>query len=323
MTQPRSRLVSLEDTPYYHCISRCVRRAFLCGEDLVTRQSFEHRRQWLVDRMHFLASVFAIDVCAYAVMSNHYHVVMRVDAQKANNWDDLEVIRRWTQLYAGPEIAHQVLNGEGLDQAEEAFIEKKVAQWRERLFDLSWFMRCLNEFIARRANHEDHCKGRFWEGRFKSQALLDERAVLTCMAYVDLNPIRANLAELPEQSDYTSIQQRIRQPLETPLLPCTGSAGDSPALPFTLKEYIEFVEWSGRMIRKDKRGFIAESAPPILQRLHMEHAPVIEFLGSSEHAHLSALGPVSRLRSLAERVGKAFIKGLWIGRRLCPEPVLP
>ena len=322
MTQPRSRLVSLEDTPYYHCISRCVRRAFLCGEDSVSGQCYEHRRQWLVDRMLFLASVFAIDVCAYAVMSNHYHVVVRVNAKEANDWDDVEVIQRWTQLYAGPEIAHRVLNGEGLDQAEQAFIETKVAEWRERLFDLSWFMRCLNEFIARRANHEDRCKGRFWEGRFKSQALLDERAVLTCMAYVDLNPIRANLAELPEQSGYTSIQQRIRQPLETSLLPCADSSGEATALPFSSKEYIEFVEWSGRMIRRDKRGFIPESAPPILERLHMEGTPVIEFLASSGQAQLSALGPVSRLRILADHVGKAFIKGLWVGRRLCPEPVL-
>ena len=272
--------------------------------------------------MLFLASVFAIDVCAYAVMSNHYHIVLRINAQKASDWDELEVIRRWTQLFAGPEIAHRVLNGEDLDPAEQAFIQTKGAEWRARLFDLSWFMRCLNEFIARRANHEDRCKGRFWEGRFKSQALLDERAVLSCMAYVDLNPIRANMAELPEQSDYTSIQQRIRQPQETSLLPCGDSAGGPPALPFSLAEYIEFVEWSGRMIRKDKRGFIPEAAPPILQRLHMQGAPVIEFLASNEQAHLSALGPVSRLRSLAARLGKSFIKGLWIGRRLCPEPVL-
>ncbi|GAA5134737.1 Type I secretion system protein TolC [Thalassotalea piscium] len=62
MTQARSKQVSLEDTRYYHLISRCVRRAYLCGEDSHTNQSFEHRRQWMVNRIRFLTSVFAIDV---------------------------------------------------------------------------------------------------------------------------------------------------------------------------------------------------------------------------------------------------------------------
>jgi len=68
----------------------------------------------------------------------------------------------------------------------------------------------LNEYISKRANIEDNCTGHFWESRFKSQALLDERALLTCMAYVDLNPIRACMAKTPETSEYTSIQERIK-----------------------------------------------------------------------------------------------------------------
>jgi hypothetical protein len=82
MTQSRATQVSLVDTPYYHCISRCVRRAFLCGEDKFSGQSFEHRRQWMVERHQFLTSIFTIDTCAYAIMSNHYHLVLHVNELK-------------------------------------------------------------------------------------------------------------------------------------------------------------------------------------------------------------------------------------------------
>ncbi len=86
MPRARSQQVSLSDTPFYHCISRCVRRAFLCGEDVVTGKSFEHRRGWIEARILFLAKIFSIDVCAYAVMSNHLHLVLHVDDKQAKNW---------------------------------------------------------------------------------------------------------------------------------------------------------------------------------------------------------------------------------------------
>ena len=175
MPQPRKRLVSLQDTPYYHCISRCVRRAFLCGNDPVSGFNFEHRRQWIVDRMKLLCSVFAIDLCAYAVMHNHYHIVLRVDTQKAARWTDHAVAKRWTTLFSGPRVIHRFMAQTTLSTSEAVCVARLIATWRERLMDLSWFMRCLNEPIARLANHEDHCSGRFWEGRFKSQALLDQR----------------------------------------------------------------------------------------------------------------------------------------------------
>jgi hypothetical protein len=95
MTQSRSKQVSLQDTRYYHLISRCVRRAYLCGEDAYTKQSYEHRRQWMVNRIRFLTSIFAIDVAAYAVMSNHYHLVVYVDESEAMAWSDEEVCERW------------------------------------------------------------------------------------------------------------------------------------------------------------------------------------------------------------------------------------
>ena len=211
MTRPRSTLVSLSDTPWYHVVSRCVRRAYLCGEDYFTGKNFDHRRGWIETRIRELASVFAIDVAAYAVMSNHYHVVVRIDADRSTAWDDDEVLKRWTQLFTGPVLVQRYLSDarETMHDSELQRVGEFAAVYRERLHDLSWFMRVLNESIARMANAEDDCTGRFWEGRFKSQALLDEQALLAAMAYVDLNPIRAGIADTPEQSEHTSIKQRI------------------------------------------------------------------------------------------------------------------
>ena len=318
MPKPRKRLVSLNDTPFYHCIARCVRRAFLCGQDPVTGQDFEHRRQWIVERMKLLASVFAADLCAYAVMSNHYHVVLRIDVDTALSWSDLEVAQRWTQIFNGHDLVKRWLSDAVLTPAEQDMVSDTVAQWRKRLCDLSWFMRCLNEVIARRANVEDHCTGRFWEGRFKSQALLDERAVLSCMAYVDLNPIRAAMAATPETSDYTSIQERIRKPDRHNLYAMDDRAGLSEGLPFSLKDYLEFVDWAGRSICHGKRGSIPAAQPPILQRLHMDAAPILDYLSKKEELPFHAIGPVVRLRTMAESLGMKFLRGISFGARLCP-----
>jgi putative transposase len=102
MPQPRNRQVSLEDTPYYHCISRCVRRAFLCGKDSHTGFNFEHRRQWIVDRIKLLCGVFSVDLCAYAIMNNHYHIVVRIDVEQIQGWSDEEIARRWLSIFSGP-----------------------------------------------------------------------------------------------------------------------------------------------------------------------------------------------------------------------------
>ena len=200
MPRPRKSLINLTDTPYYHCVSRCVRRAFLCGEDKQTGKSFEHRRQWVEDRLLFLADVFCVDVCAYAVMSNHTHVVLRINKQKAESLSAKEVIQRWHKLFKGMILAQRYIDPVDSDSLSEAEIEtvKSLAEvYRNRLFDISWFMRLLNEYIARQANKEDDCTGHFWEGRFKSQALMDEVSLAACMAYVDLNPVRSRLAKTP------------------------------------------------------------------------------------------------------------------------------
>jgi REP element-mobilizing transposase RayT len=279
MTQSRSKQVSLQDTRYYHLISRCVRRAFLCGEDVYTKHSYEHRRQWMVDRIRFLTSVFAIDVAAYAVMSNHYHLVVYVDESEALAWSDKEVCQRWLQLYHHP-LVERLLAGNCSCKAESEAAQHIIDKWRSRLADLSWLMRNLNEHIAHKANQEDNCKGHFWEGRFKSQALLDEKAVLACMAYVDLNPIRAKMANSVSTAQYTSIFERIHDKASEqddkvklsftpkPLLGFIGNEHhQSPkGIAFSLLDYLTLVEETGKIIRADKRGYLDEkSFPPVAE----------------------------------------------------------
>jgi REP element-mobilizing transposase RayT len=211
MGLPRSRYVREEEEGVYHCFSRCVRRAFLYGFDALTRRDFSDRKAWVVERLRYLAAVFAIEVCAYAVMENHYHTILRTRPDIAASWSNREVATRWLTLFPG----HRNVKRTPIIPAEEeirilADRPERIAQLRQRLSSLSWFMGQLNEFIARAANKEDQVKGRFWEGRFKCQALLDDAAIASCMVYVDLNPIRAGMAGTPEESGFRSIQERIR-----------------------------------------------------------------------------------------------------------------
>ena len=184
----------------------------MCGRDKLSGKSYEHRRGWVEQRLTLLGQIFAIDICAYAVMSNHTHIVLHVDKDLALSWTTAEVLRRWHRLHRGTVLTRKYTSEHErshLTAEELNTVEAIAAIYRQRLYDISWFMRVLNEFIARRANKEDECTGRFWEGRFKSQALLDEASLAACMAYVDLNPVRSKIASAPEGSQYTSIKKRI------------------------------------------------------------------------------------------------------------------
>ena len=292
MTSARRQLIDANATPFYHVINRCVRRAFLCGEDKLTGRSYEHRRSWIVDKIKALSAIFCIDTCAYAVMSNHYHLVLKIDIDKANSLTQKDIISRWCQITKGHTVATKYMNGDALIDGEVMLLDALLTEWHERLSSISWFMRCLNEEIAREANREDECKGAFWEGRFKSQALLDEQALLACMMYVDLNPIRAGIADSLQSSDFTSIQERINSlnspnhPLTIPV-PQTGSSTNQAyiphkslvqfdgaahlnaqvGIPFHFADYLELIDWTSRAIRLDKKGYIDNQRPKLLNEL--------------------------------------------------------
>jgi len=213
---PRRDLIDATEVGVYHCVQRAVRRAWLCGQDPVTGKNFDHRKVWIQDRLAFLAGQFSIDICAMAIMSNHIHLVVRNRPDIAGQWSDAEVARRWWNLFPGRKTDDDKPADPEPHELEMLMADsEQLQERRQRLSSISWLMRCLAEPIARRANREDRCSGRFWEGRFKCQRLLDESAVLACSVYVDLNPIRAGIAETPESSSFTSAFERIQARAET------------------------------------------------------------------------------------------------------------
>ena len=210
MATARKKLILPEATLYYHCFSYCIPRAFLCGLDTVTNTSYEHRREWVESNLAKCAATFCIDVVCYDIMHNHYSVVLHINEKKVMALTDFQVIERWNQLFASTELTTNYLKSLPLNKTQLKEVKQLVAKWRQRLMDISWFMRSVNEPIARKANAEDDCTGQFWDGRFKSQALLDNTAVLARTASVNLNPIRAKVKDTPETPEFTSIQRRIQ-----------------------------------------------------------------------------------------------------------------
>ncbi len=290
----------------------------LCGEDPDSGRSFEHRKHWLEQRILSLGELFAVAVHAYAVMSNHVHVVIELDPQQSGAWSDHEVARRW--------LARRARDEELSPEAVETLAaqSERIGVLRERLGSLSWYMRELKEPLARQANREDGCTGHFWEGRFDTQDTLDEAAVLAAMVYVDLNPVRAGIAATPEESVHTAIRRRLRTggALDAPLAPL--AAGIVPtALPLTLGHYLELVDWTGRELRPGKRGAIASDAPPILERLAMTPRQWLLQVPETETGFTRAIGSLEALLAHAAANGKRWLRGIGLARRIARAATKP
>lgn len=315
MTYARSILVPPGSPGTYHCVSRCVRRAWLCGEDRDSGRSYEHRRQWVEDRIGELAEIFAVAVWGYAVMSNHLHVVVQVIPQAAAAWSTDEVAARWLRLYPRRDQDASVRT--------EALVgnESLIKVLRARMCDLSWFMRCLAEPIARRANREDGCKGHFWEARFKCQTLLDETAVLSAMAYVDLNPVRAKICDSLENAVYTSARARLdviekdRHQIDQSLAPVLGLRGFG-VLKLKQRDYLELVDHTGRQIHPGKRGAIAGPPPVALARIGYTADQWQRQVLAVGSGYFRAIGAADALIEKAQEIDQSWLRGIGIARQL-------
>lgn len=256
MATPRYKLVDNEIALGYHLVSNCVRDAWLCGRDKRKGKDYSHRKQWLVERMLALARCFAVEIDAYAVMSNHFHLVVHYDPKACDTWSAEEIAKRWVDAF--PPTERGKVAEERKPETRELVLgdPERLERARRTLGSLSCFMKHLKQPIARRANEEDGCKGHFFEQRFYSGALLSEQAVLAAMAYVDLNPVRARLARRLNQCQHASISARLREnnpaaledflrPLVSGLKRRSGQkagGGRSPRLGVTLAVYIAQLE---------------------------------------------------------------------------------
>lgn len=289
MAQARSLQVDLESTPYYHCITRCVRGNYLCGVDTSTGIDFSHRKQWIEKKIIELCNAFAIKLCEYSIMETHHHLILFVGEKESKLWTDKEIFERWQKVY--PSNAQNFK--ELVLDPENTLGQETLARWRERLSSISWYMKALNEAIAKRANAEEEKKGKFWDARFKCVPLLDESALLTAMAYVALNPVRAKVSDTPEDSNYTGFKkrydyslkdqaiknrlgakQKIAEPFDEraqpkELMPFSISCDcqDISKIPFALSDYYRLVDITGRIVRQDKKGAIPVDILPILERM--------------------------------------------------------
>ena len=350
MVTPRKEIVPDNESGIYHCTSRCVRRAFLCGIDRLTGNNFNHRRDWVKARLQTLAQIFSVKIYGYAAMSNHLHVILETQVEEANTWSPQDIARRWLTLFP----KHRNERGDACEPApaeirQLAADKNRVHELRSRLCSLSWFMRCLNELIARMANREDNCKGRFWEGRFHSQRLLDEGALFACMAYVDLNPIRSKAATTLQNSQHTSIHDRITaykaeaavKHLKNKDNPGTltkarkeqlqhkqkqSRAADwlakleSCAISCTTSEYLQILDWTGRQLKAGKRGRIADNVKPILTRLQLDHNNWLKTVDGYGRTFWRVAGRTEAIEEAAAKVGRKWFRGILAAKSVFVTP---
>ncbi|MCF7838993.1 MAG: transposase [Candidatus Marinimicrobia bacterium] len=342
MTIARRKLVYESEVGVYHVVVRCVRRAFLCGADAYSGVNYDHRKEWIRGRLAHLSEAFAMDVLTYSVMSNHLHVVLRTRPDVVQGWGTEEVAQRWLSVYTpkheSPEgVRYEVTEG---DVERKLSNPLRLSELRSRLGSLSWFMKALNEHISRRANKEDGVKGRFWESRFKCQRLEDEGAILACMCYVDLNPVRSRLAESLEDSEFTGAYDRIMarkaaeraQALECAVAPisaqqlagekreieraldrekllCSLDEGRRPFAYYGTMDYLRLLDATGRALRLDKPGRIGDEVRPLLESLDLDADEWLETVRKYGKRFGLVAGTVEHMREAAQCLGQRWLKG--------------
>lgn len=339
MTIRRSQLVDVSVTSWYHVISKTVRGAMLLENGDVDR------KQWIEDRIELLTKVFAIEVGGYAILNNHLHLVVNLVPQKISEWSDEEVLRRWF-LICPPRINRRKMRITPALLHEKCRDRTLVKKVRDRLSNLGWFMKFIKEPIARMANKADGTKGAFWQSRYKSIAVLDDKALLAVSAYVDLNVFAAGISDLPENSKHTSLRRRLAHCGQVGRLGDLAAARKSSAIGaltqlgieddlwlcpiedrrgidpearpgllegFSLGSYLQLIDWTSRLVR-DGKARVGDQVAGILDRLgtgvERWRSTMVKLFGSDEPIGIAFAFRRSRLREAAKRFNRRYVANL-------------
>lgn len=354
----RAEVIDPHQVTTVHAINRTVRRCFLMGDDPVSGTNFDHRKEWIEQMLQHFAAQFGIDLLCYSILSNHYHLILRTRPDVVALWDDTEVARRWLMICPQRKISGSAAQPTEAELDSIRNCPVKLAEVRNRLSSVSWWMRLLNQRVAQRANREDGEHGRFWQDRFRTIRIDDDESLLACAAYVELNPIRASIAETLEQSEFTSVKRRIdsevaeseSQPTKDsptpspssserrdaflaklsidekhdPIGPCPSVSGkrcsDKGFLSLPTKDYIELLDWTARQLVPGKGGRTPDSYPPILQRLGLGREAWCSLVNQFEDVFCHVAGRVDRVAERRSHRTKRRFRVRSIAKTLLPSP---
>ena len=330
MAARRSDVVRKGEAGVYHCYSRCVRRAFLMGGDQGSGRNYDHRRQWFVRRLEALADVFAIDINFFSVLSNHFHLVLRTCPRRVKMMGNSEVARRWLMVFSGKRNLTDEIPEPSQEQIDELVKDKKkMRRIRKRLSNVSWFMGALKEYIARRANREDECKGAFWEKRFGCRAVRGEHGLLVVGLYTDLNLVRAGEVSDPLTSSFCSAGLRNKAANgdadwlseltlaegQDPDGPSKhhGRATDRGTLEMPNEEYERIL---AGLVMKESRKRIPPDLVRQFEQRTIDAKELFSVFDNLSTAFPKVVGDVASIRSHAEQVGRRWFHGLLQASRL-------
>lgn len=318
----------------YHLSVRCVRRSFLQGFDDYSGKDYSHRKFWVPNKTKELLQAYAIEIVAYAGMDNHYHLIVRNRPDLLKDLSPIEIVARWLIIHPTKEMRKEKRNKPSNEELEAILLKYDVDELRSRLSDISWFMWDLNQYIAVKANREDKCKGAFFESRFSSQNLADDAAILTCMIFCDLNPIRAQIADSIETSVHTSGNIRYQAEVaKNNILKAKELKENKPNKKFNKRQEKEIniqksiakkVDWLSPLEKFDLK-LKDKSRKPILNITTHNYLELLDFTGREYHKDKpgiipGTIAPILAVMGLSQKQWFERLKnyGKWYYRVLGP-----